>query len=390
MKEFGLIIKLALAILFVGLLGDYVPHNISKGFYTLSLVIKEILVFCLPFIIFVFIFSSLSVFQKHAPLVIVVILGLVVISNFVFTYFGYGAAISLLPLIHAKSASVPEVVTAGLNPYFSLTLPKILSPDLALIIGVLGGLYNAFYPQEIITRVAVKLKDLTQKALTRVFIPIVPLYILGFLFKLQYENSLLAIFRDYGPVLFLIFGVQVFAVLFSFWIVNLGKLKNFWQTLKTASPSGLVGFSTMSSAATLPLTLEAAEKNTGNVTLSQMVVTATANIHHVGDSVAIPILMTAIFMIYGHDPMTLSLFFVFSMYYMVAKFGVASVPGGEAIILLPILQDHFGFSHEMSGLFTALYMLIDCGVTATNVMCNGAFAIALNQLCGKMKAFSNK
>ena len=36
--------------------------------------------------------------------------------------------------------------------------------------------------------------------------------------------------------------------------------------------------------------------------------------------------------------MSYGTFLVFSMYYMVAKFGVASVPGGEVIVLFPILE----------------------------------------------------
>lgn len=386
MKEIGLILQLVLAIFFVGIFGDYLPENFLKLFYTFSVLIKEILVLFLPFIIFVYIFSSLSAFQSHAPLVIGLILGLVILSNAFFIYFAYGTSLLFLPLMQGQTSGGPDLVTTVLDPYFSMSLPNFISADSALILGVLAGLYNAFSPREKMTVLANQLKQKTQHVLTKVFIPIVPLFILGFLFKIQYENSLLTIFKKYGLIIGLILGAQLISIVLSFLIANRGNIQKTLTTLKTTFSSGMVAFSTMSSAATLPLTLEAAEKNTGNKMISQIAITSTVNIHHVGTSVVIPMLMIAVFIIYGFEPMTFFQFFIFSLYFMIAKFGVAAIPGGAALIMLPLLQDKFGFTHEMSGFFTALYMLMNSSLTATNVMCNGAFAILVHRLARKIKA----
>ena len=72
---------------------------------------------------------------------------------------------------------------------------------------------------------------------------------------------------------------------------------------------------------------------------------------------------------------------------MVAKFGVASVPGGEVIVLLPILEGYFGFTDAMSGLITTLYILCDPFITVSNVLSNGALAIFIDKICGRIKAF---
>lgn len=50
----------------------------------------------------------------------------------------------------------------------------------------------------------------------------------------------------------------------------------------------------------------------------------------------------------------------------------------------PILQSLMGFSDEMLGLITAVYMIFDPFGTAMNVSGNGAFAIVFSRLCQRL------
>jgi Na+/H+-dicarboxylate symporter len=249
------------------------------------------------------------------------------------------------------------------------------------------GLYGAFWGNAKLASWGNFLKDKIQVALTKIFIPLVPLYVIGFLFKIQHDESLIDMFAGYGPMIGLVVVVQTLSMLFFFIKANMGNIENIKQSLKNFFPTGLVALSTMSSVATMPLTLEAAEKCTKNKALPQAIIPATANIHHVGDSVGVPILMAAVLAINGFEAMSYSTFLLFSMYYMVAKFGVASVPGGEMLVLTPILSAHFGFTDPMIGLLTTLYILIDPFITVTNVLSNGALSIFMDKLCGRMKSF---
>lgn len=226
-----------------------------------------------------------------------------------------------------------------------------------------------------------------QAGLTHIFIPLVPLYVIGFLFKIQHDESLGEMFAGYGPMIGLIVGVQLFSVLFFYFKANMGNFRDIKNSLGNVFPSGLVALSTMSSMATLPLTLEAAEENTKNKAVAQIMIPATTNIHHVGDSIAIPILIAVVLATTGIQAMDYGTFLLFTMYYMVAKFGVPSVPGGEVVVLCPILVEHFGFSPTMAGLLTTLYILMDPFITTTSVLCNGALAILMDKICGRMKAF---
>lgn len=388
-KDFGLIIKLILSIILIMFFGDYVPEFVQRAFFTFSIFAKETLVFFMPLIVFSFIFACLSSFQQRAPLLIIMILTFVVISNFVFVQLGYGAGDLFLPLLGYHADNAVEKVTAldPLEPFFVFPYPRLISTDIALLLGMLAGLYGAFWGNPTLTRWGNVLRNGIQAALTKIFIPLVPFYVIGFLFKLQHEESLIDTFTGYGPMIGLVIVVQCLSTLFFFASASMGSLQNFKTYLKNFSPAGLVALSTMSSVATLPLTLEAAEKSTKHETLPQVIIPATTNIHHVGDSVGVPILIAAVLAINGLDAMSYGTFLVFSMYYMVAKFGVASVPGGEVLVLAPILADHFGFNAQMIGLLTTLYILIDPFITVTNVLCNGALAIFMDKVCGRMKAF---
>ncbi len=390
MKEFGLIIKLVLSIILIMVFGAWIPEGVQRAFFTLSIFMKETLVFCMPLIVFAFIFSCLSSFQKKAPLLIIMILSFVVASNFLFTQLGYIAGDIGLPHLGYHAANAVEKIASALpplEPFFTIPYPRLISTDMALLIGTLAGLYGAFWGNDKLAAWGDRLKNKVQGALTKIFIPLVPLYVIGFLLKIHHDESLVEMFTGYGPMIGLVVVVQVISIIFFYFKANLGNTKDVKASLKNVFPSGLVAMSTMSSAATLPLTLEAAEKNTKNKAVAQFVIPATANIHHVGDSVAVPILIAAVYAINGFDPMSYSTFLLFSMYYMVAKFAVASVPGGEIIILLPILESYFGFTDSMSGLITTLYILCDPFITTTNVLSNGALAILMDKVCGRLKAF---
>lgn len=390
MKRFELILKLSISIVLIIFLGDRIPEEIQRAFFTISILIKETIIFCMPIIVFSFIFASISTFQKKAPLLILITLTFVVISNFSFVHFGYFAGNTFLPYLNYYKVSSTENITfnfSSLVPYFTISYPRIMSVYMALFLGTATGFYSVFFRNKKLTIWGISLKNKIQNALTNIFIPLIIPYIIGFLFKIHHDHSLIEMFTHYGPMIGLIVIVQLVSILLFYFKANLGKFGDIKTSLKNVFPSGLVAFSTMSSAATMPLTLEAAEKNTRNKEIAHMMISATTNIHHVGDSVCIPILIATVLSINGLEPMNYSAFLVFLMYYMIARFGVASVPGGEIIVLLPILEGHFGFTDSMSGLLTTLYILIDPFITVTNVLSNGALAIFMDKVCGRMKVF---
>jgi Na+/H+-dicarboxylate symporter len=81
---------------------------------------------------------------------------------------------------------------------------------------------------------------------------------------------------------------------------------------------------------------------------------------------------------------------IFALHFVVAKFAVAAVPGGGILVMLPILEKYLGFTPDMLGLITAVYVLFDSFITGCNVAGNGSFAIIFDRITGCMGKFSQK
>jgi Na+/H+-dicarboxylate symporter len=88
------------------------------------------------------------------------------------------------------------------------------------------------------------------------------------------------------------------------------------------------------------------------------VIPATVNIHLIGDCFAIPILAFAIIKSFGLIEPSFWAIRYFALYFVLAKFSVAAVPGGGIYVMLPILESQLGFSGQMSTIITALYIYL--------------------------------
>lgn len=155
-------------------------------------------------------------------------------------------------------------------------------------------------------------------------------------------------------------------------------------------PAAISGFSTMSSAASMPLTIIGVENNAKNKDVALSVVPATVNIHLVGDCFAIPIFAYAVLKSFGMAEPSLFNYLIFTFYFVLAKFSVAAIPGGGIIVMLPILEGYLGFNGEMMSLITALYILFDPVITCANVFGNGAFAKMIDRFVVKNTKLSFK
>ena len=197
---------------------------------------------------------------------------------------------------------------------------------------------------------------------------------MGFVVKLQFDGVVGTIIKDYSAI-FLVIALAQFSYIFlAYFLLNSCKLKAFINSIKNIIPAAISGFSTMSSAASMPLTIIGAENSAKNKDLARSVIPATVNIHLIGDCFAIPILAYAVLKSFGMAEPSLLSYLTFSLYFVIAKFSVAAIPGGGILVMLPILEAYLGFNAEMMSLITALYVLFDPVITCANVLGNGAFA----------------
>lgn len=364
----------------VSLFGGYIPPYYQSILYGLSLSIKSIIVFVLPFVVFSLLFRTMVTLAGNASKIILLIFIAVCCSNFISTMISYnvGSVIYDFDL----SIHLPHEENA-LPPIGNFALPKWLGNDQAMFSAlILGWLMSRMRPS-FAQKIASKLEKVTHIILKGILF-VIPLFIAGFVMKMNYDQVIPYIARNYS-LIFVITASAVFTyIAFLYWAFNNFQIKKALSSLNNILPAAIAGFGSMSSAAAMPLTILGAEKNAKDPEIASSIIPATVNIHLIGDCFAIPIFAFAVLKSFGVDEPSFINYVIFAAYFVLAKFSVAAIPGGGILVMLPILETYLGFSPEMLSLITALYILFDPVITGANVLGNGGFAIGVEKLADRL------
>lgn len=403
------------------LLAPYLPQPAICFFYSLSCVIKDLLIFFLPLVILSYLVSSIVAYEDSASKIIMGILGGIFVSMLI--ALGYAYVIGMFSLPHlAEAAHLKAVgeVEESITPLFTLPL-RSLPTDLTMIVAFVIAFWLNVLRSSIIQRVRkshynklegqrqsawlnafvglisfgifatdaqlarvrglfFKMRSISERALMRLFIPIVPVYIFGFILKISMEANSVHFLHSFTKIFVGSFLSIMLYVFLSYWLVARGSLHTAGQYLRNMFPAIITGFSTMSSVATMPLTIQATEKNMedeGN--FAKFVIPTTVNVHAIGDVINIAIAGLALLLMGGADLPHFGAYALFAVYTCLAQFSCVSVPGGGIFIMTGILQKHLGLSVEATMLLTSIYFLQEPFLTAANVAYNGAFTIGLKR-----------
>lgn len=374
---------LAMMIITVIFLGDYFPLQFKEIALAVSLLCKELIIFLLPLIIFSFVLSGLTELQSESVKVVAILLPLVCMSNFAGLWASYLLSTPILTHSALKVTVItPDVV---LNPAFTIHLPTIIKNDWALLGAILVAFANNFFKSTYIPVFGKVINIFANILLKRVICRILPFFVFGFIIKMQHEGSLLLIIKEYSMILCLVailaYGyIALLALaLCKFNIrIALRKCSNLLESV-------FIGLVSMSSAAAIPSTIVASERNLENPKIARFIVPATANMHLLGDCFAIPIIACAMMASFGDHYPSISEYLIFSVKGVLAKFAAAAIPGGSALIFAPILIDTFGFSSEMITAFLTIYLIFDPIATSSNVFGHGMFAMLFEKVYSAFK-----
>lgn len=371
--------QLIIAIIAAFFLSDILNLDITRIFYTISCGLKEILMGILPFIIFSYIAAAILSMEQRAPLLILSILALVTFSNAFTVLISYGIGVTLLPLL-TIGGDVLTNIKDTVSPICSLHIPEILAPDRSMLLGIIVGLVFSFFKVPIVTKFAIDMRHYVTVFLQKAFIPLLPIYVFGFILKMEHEGTLSILIKNSGHIFGLLCAVILIYIMSLYLVASGFRIKRFLELVRNMIPAGITGFSTMSSAATMPVTLAATEKNTNDEQFADLVIPTTVNIHLIGDAIGIPILALAVLSLSGVPLPTIENYLLFTLYFCLAKFSVAGIPGGGIIVMLPILQKYLHLTPEMATLMTTIYIVQDPIFTSANVMGNGAFAVLTRKI----------
>ncbi len=230
-------------------------------------------------------------------------------------------------------------------------------------------------------------RDYATVFLKKGFIPFLPLYVLGFVVKLSRDGQLAGLMHGYANT-FLLSCVMIIAYLtFWYYVGSYFNVKKLISSVREMLPAGITGLTTMSSSATMPVTLEATQKNINDREFADFIIPTSVNAHLPGDGISITLTAMALLLMSGHALPTWSVFFVYVIHYCLVKFSAAGVPGGGVLVILPVVREYLGLDETSTTLLATIYILQDPILTSANVMGNGAFAMVAHRL---LKPFLRK
>ncbi|OEY86958.1 hypothetical protein BIY23_00440 [Wolbachia pipientis] len=353
-------------------LGHLVPVNITTLLYSVSFIIKEILLYVMPLIVFVLIFSSINNLKKLAIKFIIFIIMAIFLSNLISSITAYCIGHFVAHNMYLEYNVAQHIET--IIPLWPLKLKPPISSLQALICGLFTSMIiSTFFPKKS-KELSYKMLDLTLFILKAFLTPIIPIFVLGFTLKMQHDQVLTTLFKDYSIVFIIIISAMYCYIFLLYGLASSFRIKGWIVSMGNMAPAFITAISTMSSSVTMPFTLKASKKNVKQDDIVSSVIPITVNFHLVGDCFFIIILATMMTSSYAADHIA------FISYFLLYMFAIAAVPGGGIIVMLPILKQYLQFSPEMLSLIVALYMIFDPIITSANVMGNGAFAMVFTKL----------
>lgn len=385
LARISLPIRLIIVIVFAFLFGTMLPESIVTWSYTGSVLFKQLLTFILPFIILSFVVTGILSFKKNAPFVLLIMLAMIFISNGLVGLLDYGIMHVLACTIVGQGGAATIAARDIIDPVFSLNLPTVLRSEVALIVAIIFGLLFSFIRVPQFENAMQRFKTSIEHILNWIVIPFLPLYVLGFLLKMRFEGTFLLLLQNYSGTFFLIIATQIIYLLWMYLVANGFSIRNTFDAIHNALPSYLTAFSTMSSAVTVPVTVECAYKNTNNRPLALVAMPIMANVHLLGDAIGTPILAMVTMLLFTGALPGFVAYASFMFYFCTAMFAVSGIPGGTILVMTPILISQLGFSAEMIGVITTLFLLMDSFGTAANVMGDGALVMMVDKVLKRLR-----
>lgn len=270
-----------------------------------------------------------------------------------------------------------------LSPAFTVTAIRSLihakANMYALTFGLVTGLFCTFTKRDI-QSFAAQLNKYANFVLKKIILPLLPLLISGFIVKIHYEGMLVVVVREYGKLLIIISLVTYLYMFVALFVLSNCNIKSTMAKFKNLIPGISIGMFSMSSAAAIPSTIDACQKNIGDERIARFVVPATANMHLLGDCFVLPVIGLALMLSFGKGIPSMQDYFVFSVMGVLAKFSSAGIPGGSALVLMPVFIKTLGFTAEMCTAVTTIYILFDPIATSANVFGHGVFAELFNKV----------
>ena len=343
---------------------------------TLKYIIGQIISFCVPLIIIGFIAPSITRMGSHASRLLMIAICIAYASSLGAALFSTAAGYSIIP--HLSIVSSVDGLKELPPEVFQLSIPQIMPVMSALVFSIMVGLAAAWNKSKTVTTLLEEFQKIVLSIVSKILIPLLPFFI-GFTFCcLAYEGSITKQVPVFIKVILIVMAGHYIWLALLYVIAGIYSGENPINVIRHYGPAYITAVGTMSSAATLGVALQCADKAEPlRKDMGQFGIPLFANIPLCGSVLTeVFFCMTVSKILYGTmpNPETMILFCILLGVFAI---GAPGVPGGTVMASLGLITGVLLFDDAGTALMLTIFALQDSFGTACNVTGDGALTLML-------------
>ena len=341
--KFGLLPRIALAIILGIALGGIAPAPLVRGVNTFAMVFDQFIKFMVPLIILGLVAPAIAETGRGAGRMLLTTVALAYASTLFAGFLGYFVSVEAFPsLVSSNAADAVRAAAHEFKPYVMIKIPAMLDVMSALVFSFIIGLGMIFADSDILKRGFLEFRTVITKTISVALVPLLPLYIFGLFLDMTAAGKTKTVLTAFAAII-VVFSLLTLVVI-------------------------LIQFCIAGAIARKP-------------EVADFVVPLCATVHLAGSTVKIVSCAVALMLMNGQtDQITLSTFAGFIAMVGVVMVAAPGVPGGAVMAALGILESILGFDQAQLALMITLYVATDSIGTACNITGDGAIALVMDRL----------
>lgn len=386
--KIGLIPKLIIAIVLGILCGTYLPEFVTRLAITFSKFFGQFLNFVIPLMIVAFVTKGIADLGEGAGKLLAVTVSIAYLSTLIGGTLSYTMAKNIFP-----SFITPDLVNtiaeapAELEPYFSINISPFFDVTSAIVFAFMMGIciswLRRFNKGEYCYNLVSEFNEIIVKVLSSAIIPLLPFFIFGNFAAMAQAGSVMTVMNIFWKIFLCIIILHLLYVSLMFVCAGTYTRKNPWTLIKNQVRGYLTAVGTQSSAATIPVNLQCAEKNGVSKEVREFVVPLCATVHLPGSMITLTSCVFTILVMYNL-PHSYGLLLQFIAVLGIAMVAAPGAPGGAVMSALPFVpMVGIATDSAMATLLITLYLTQDSFGTAANVSGDNAIAVAVDKIYHK-------
>ncbi len=253
------IFKLLIAVVIGIVTGLFVNEEFMNLVVTAKYILGQLIFFMVPLIILAFIASSIAKMGQSASKMLGWALSIAYTSSVGAALMAIVLGYTLLPMLTIETVS--ESVNKLPDLIFKLDIPPVMSVMTALVLSIMVGLSAVWTKSVYIVNILDEFQKMVLVLINKVLIPTLPFFIAMNFCALSYEGAIISQLPIFFNVMVIVLLAHFVWLIILYAIAALFTRKNPMEVVKYYAPPYFTAVGTMSSAATLPVSIKAAKRS---------------------------------------------------------------------------------------------------------------------------------